>query len=286
MSAPATPWWVTRWERAKDRYPLLARCVDPVLDVWAELSRIELVDRSLALGAQALLALIPLLMILSLAAGRLGAGGLGEVQYVMGVPDDQLGQLVTQVHETAPETTTLSVIVAILSATSFSRALSRMYARAWHLERYRGIRALRGSVVWLVGWVMLLQVTTALIRWSAPVPVTGLLIQLLSTSLIWWWTAHFLLGGRVSWWHLLPGAVATGSMLVVLSRLSHLFMPAYTRANREQFGSLGIVFAVASWLVMFGGVLIVATVAGRFVTRLLDRPNSPEPGDAPEAPAT
>ena len=73
----------------------------------------------------------------------------------------------------------------------------------------------------------------------------------------------------MGWWQLLPGGVASSVLLVLLSRLSHVFMPAYTRANLEQFGSLGVVFAVASWLVMFGGVLIVATVLGRFAGDVL-----------------
>jgi len=271
MSTAPIPWWTATWERARERHPGLARCVQPVLAVWTELSRIELVDRSLALGAQALLALIPLLMVLSVAAGHIGADGLAQVRDVMGVPEDELGALVTQVERTTPDTTTLSVVVALLSATSFSRALARMYAQVWQLERYRGLRAIRGSVVWLVGWILMLQATAALIGWSAPVPISSLLIQLVGTSLIWWWTAHLLLGGRVSWWRLLPGGVATGALLVAFSQLSHLFMPAYTRANLAQFDSLGIVFAIASWLVAFGGVLTVAAVAGRLVADLVDR---------------
>ena len=76
--------------RTPTRHPRLAKVVRPVQDVWTELSRVELVDRSLALGAQALLALIPLLMILGLASSGIGAGGLDQVQDVMGVPEEQL----------------------------------------------------------------------------------------------------------------------------------------------------------------------------------------------------
>jgi membrane protein len=234
------------WERTRTRHPALARAVQPILDVWTELARVELVDRSLALGAQALLALIPLLMVL-VTSGRFGAEGLDQVQDVMG-------------------------------ATSFSRALQRMYALAWQVPRYRGLRAISGSVVWLVVWILMLQATAGLIRWTAEIPFTSLTLQVVGTSLIWWWTAHLLLGGRVSWRQLLPGGIATGALLVLLSRLSHVFMPPFTRANLDQFGSLGIVFAIASWLVMVGGVLIVATVLGRFVSDVL----SPVGADGPK----
>jgi membrane protein len=254
--------------KQRTRQPALDRWLRPIREIWAELTRVELVDRSLALGAQALLAVIPLLMVLGVASARIGAESLNQVQDVMGVPDDQLHQLTAGAAQST-SITSFGVVVAVVSATSFSRALQRMYALAWHLPRHRGMRAFRGSVVWLVVWLMTLQTTAGVIRWTADIPFTSLALQVLGTTMIWWWTAHLLLGGRVGWWRLLPGGVATGALLVLLSRLSHLFMPAYTRANLEQFGSLGIVFAVASWLVMFGGVLIVATVVGRFAGTVL-----------------
>jgi membrane protein len=267
--------WSAWWERTRTGHPLLARRLKPVSAIWAELSRVELVDRSLALGAQALLALIPLLMVL-VAAGRLGAEGLGQVQDVMGVPDDQLQQLTAGTGQ-ATATSTLSVLVAIVSGTSFSRGLQRMYSQAWGLPRYRGVRAFGGSLVWLPVWILMLQASAALIRWTASLPFSGLAIQLVGTPLVWWWSAHLLLGGRVSWPQLLPGAVITGGLLVLLSRVSRILMPAFVRANLEQFGSLGIVFAVASWLVTFGGVLIVATVVGRFVNGLVNPVDAEEP---------
>jgi membrane protein len=263
------------WEHTRTGHPALVRRLQPVHDVWDDLTRVELFDRSLALGAQALLALIPMLMVLGLASRRVGAEGLKQVQDVMGVPDEQLHQLAGLPHG-ATATSALGVVLALVSATSFSRALQRMYALAWQLPRYHGARAIRGSVVWLVVWLLMLQATAALSRWTSGMPLAGLTIQLVGTTLIWWWTAHLLLGGRVSWTRLLPGGVATGAFLVTLSRLSHVFMPAFVEANLEQFGPLGIVFAVASWLVMFGGVLIVATVLGRFVVGGVSSPAAEE----------
>jgi membrane protein len=268
VSTGTTTAWTAWWQRTRADHPALTRVLKPVVDVWSELTRVELVDRSLALGAQALLALIPLLMVLGVASSRLGAAGLSQVQDVMGVPEEELSAIALTGSGTTTAST-VSVLVAIVSATSFSRALQRMYARVWDLPKYQGVRAIRGSVVWLIGWILMLQATAGLIRFTADIPLTGPTIQLVCTSLVWWWTAHLLLGGRVTWRQLLAGGVVTGSLLVLLNQLSLVFMPAFARANLEQFGPLGIVFAVASWLVVFGGVLIVSTVLGRFVSALL-----------------
>ena len=117
-----------------------------------------------------------------------------------------------------------------------------MYTRARGLSYERGVRALRSSLLWLVGWVAVLQATALLLRSLAGTPVTGvlrLMLQLLVHTLLWWWTSRLLLGGRVSWRRLLPGAVLTSLLVAALSGLSAVFMPPFTRANLEQYGPSG-----------------------------------------------
>jgi membrane protein len=145
-----------------------------------------------------------------------------------------------------------------------------MYARAWELPSDRGVRALRSSLLWILGWLLMLQVTALLLRSMTGMPATGLLrsvVQLAANTLLWWWTSRLLLGARVPWRNLLPGAALTAALILILTSLSGLFMPAFTRSNLEQFGPLGIVFAIGSWLVAFGGVLVVATVVGRLLSQ-------------------
>jgi membrane protein len=144
-----------------------------------------------------------------------------------------------------------------------------VYTRVWELPNSKGIRALRGSLVWLVGWVVMLQTTALVVRSITGIPLTGAVrttVQVLASTLLWWWTARLLLAGRVSWRRLLPGAALTAVLLTVLSRLSAVFMPPFTRANLEQYGPLGVVFSIGSWLVVFGGVLVVSAVLGRLVS--------------------
>lgn len=240
----------------------------------SELARVELIDRSLALGAQMLLAIIPLLMVVGAFLPQdWGSELLAQVRDTIGVRDDvmePLREAALNEQTTQPEVGLLSLLVALASATSFSRAMQRMYARAWDLPTFKGLRAVRGSVLWLLGWVAMLQVTALLLRSMTGVPLSGLFritVQLVANTLLWWWSARLLLGGRVSWRSLLPGALLTGLFVVALGQLSALFMPRYAGANLEQFGPLGLVFSIASWLVLFGGVLVVATVLGRQLSR-------------------
>lgn len=258
-----------------DSVQLDARSLVPgVRRALSELARVELIDRSLALGAQMLLAIIPLLMVVgAFLPSSWGADLVAQVRDTIGVRDEAMEPLreaALSEQSMQAETGVFSLVVALASATSFSRAMQRMYARVWDLPTFRGVRAIQGSVLWLLGWLALLQVTAVLVRSVTGVPLTGLLrvvIELMAYTLLWWWTAHLLLGGRVAWRRLLPGALLTSVCVVTLAQLSSLFMPRFAHANLDQFGPLGVVFSIASWLVLFGGLLVVATVVGRLLSR-------------------
>lgn len=244
--------------------------VPPLRRMLSELRRIELLDRSLALGAQALLALIPMLMVLGAFIPHAWVEDLlRQIRDVVGLRDDVM-QPVREMALTRQarqaQTGVVGFVVSFASASSFSRALQRMYARAWEVPSHGGVRALRSSLLWILGWLLMLQVTALLLGSLSGLPYGGPLrtmVQLTANTLLWWWTSRLLLGARVSWRRLLPGAALTAVLVVTLTRLSGVFMPAFTRSNLDQFGPLGVVFAVGSWLVLFGGVLVVATVAGR-----------------------
>ena len=256
------------WSKAWEAVPWARRLVN-------DLGRIELVDRSTALGAQALLALIPLMMSLGVLAPTTWSSGIvDQVREVIGVRDETMRPLQDAVMSNAlahTETGYASLVIGILSASSFSRAMQRMYVRAWDLPKRTGLRAIGVGILWLVGWLAMLQIAAALVQsisGIAQAHLFHLILHAVFQTLLWWWTARLLLDRRISWSRLLPGAVLTGISIVALAQVSRLFMPAFTSANLAQFGPLGVVFSIGSWLVILGGVLVVAAVIGRLVSDL------------------
>jgi membrane protein len=246
-----------------DDVPYLRRMVD-------ELARIELLDRSMALGAQALLALIPLLMVFgAVMPADWGNELTSQVRDVLGIDS---GDMEAMREATSPAATTavevgwFSLVVALASASSFARALARMYCKVWDLPAIGGLGAIRRSLLWIAGWVVTLQILAIALRALSDVPldrVVHLALQLCFNLLLWWWTAYLLLRGRINWLALLPGATVSAVLIALLGTVSNVFMPRYARINLEQFGPLGVVFAIATWLVVFGGVLVLAAVVGR-----------------------
>jgi membrane protein len=246
-----------------DDVPYLRRMVD-------EVSRVELLDRAMALGAQALLALIPLLMVFgAFMPADWGNELTSQVRDVLGVDSEDMDALREATSSTAAmigDVGWLSLVVALASASSFARALARMYCKVWDLPALGGLGAFRRSLVWIAGWVVTLQILAVVLRAFSGVPLTPvvhLALQLGVNLLLWWWTAYLLLRGRINWTALLPGAALSAILVVLLGALSNVFMPRYARINLEQYGPLGLVFAIATWLVVFGGVLVLSAVVGR-----------------------
>ena len=257
-----------------DTVPPVRRSVD-------ELVRIEVVDRAMAIGAQALLALVPVLVILAAFLPHAVAGvGLDRFEAVTGVGeqgaevmDDTLATQLSSVTDTEVRTATgiTGLLITLFSANSFGRSLQRLYERTWEQRRIGGIAGRGRALVWVFGWIVAMQCVALVSLLDEEVggaTLDALLwaLRTLVTAAIWWWSMRFLLAGRVSWSRLAAPALLTGAVLVAYVTGSRLVMPAYVSNGAAQFGTLGVVLAVATWLVGFAGVLVVCAVLGRVLS--------------------
>lgn len=272
------------------RIPVLGRLV-------SELVRVEVIDRSLAIGAQALLAVLPLLVVVAaFAPPSFGSDVLAQIRDAMGLGPEASGplqQLVLPESELREETGYIGLLITLISATSFSRALQRTYAKVWDLTGVRRSGAVRSSVIWLVGWLVYLDGVVLLDDLLTDVPghpAPKIVVLGTLQVLMWWWGARVLLLWRVPWSRLLPNAVLTAAGMLLLTTGSNVVMPRYVKISVEQFGTFGLVLAAASWLVAFGFVVIVMAVVGRVVAeqpwwgRLVDRAAGRRPAAEAAAP--
>jgi membrane protein len=72
----------------------------------------------------------------------------------------------------------------------------------------------------------------------------------------------FLLAGRISWRRLLPSAVATGVFWVGMEAVFAVVFSGMVTSNYQKYGPIGIVFALVSYLIATGVVVILGAVAG------------------------
>jgi len=262
--------------RVLDTVPPLRRTVD-------ELVRVEIVDRSMVIGAQGLLALVPMMIVLvaflpqdAVALGLdrfesmtgIGDEGSELVEKSADAVDPTAGVDAEQVRAT---TGVVGLLITLFSASSFARAIQRMYERVWEQPHLGGFVGRRRCLGWLLGWLVLSQALGLLGVTSRAVDVVVLaplwfVLKAAVSSLIWWWSMRVLLFKRVSWPALLAPAVLTGTALTVYTGGSSLVMPRYVASSAVQFGTFGLVLALATWLVAFAGVIVVSAVVGRVIS--------------------
>jgi hypothetical protein len=78
----------------------------------------------------------------------------------------------------------------------------------------------------------------------------------------WWVTMRILLAGRISWRKLFPAACATGALYVAMEAVFSLFFSAMVISDDNKYGPIGIIFALLSYLIAIGVVVILGAVAG------------------------
>ncbi|NYI38126.1 hypothetical protein [Aeromicrobium tamlense] len=234
--------------------------------------RIEFIDRCMLIAAQGLLALIPVLVVLSAFLPQLSDAAVRVFATAAGVGAEGTAVIGGEVSldQVRTQTGVIGLLITIFSASSFARAIQRMYESVWGIGHIGGVSGFRRCLTWLIGWLVTLQFVAALRTLIRGIDgglgdAIGFGLQCVILSAIWWVTAWMLLFGRVSWASLALGAWLTGCLGVLYNRISARVMPIYVDANADQFGTLGVILAVTTWLIGFAGVMVASALVGRVV---------------------
>lgn len=249
-----------------DRIPILGRLV-------SEFIRIEFIDRCMLIAAQGLLALIPMLVVLAAFFPHLTGDAVRSFSSAAGVGGSGTHLIEGEVSpdQVRAQTGFVGVAITLFSATSFARAVQRMYERIWEQHHVGGMSGAQRCFLWLIGWMVTLQLVGGLRSLLAGpdglvVGAVRVGLQMLALSLLWWATSWLLLFGRVAWRRLVLGALLTGVIGVVYNRASGVLMPPYVRSNADQFGTLGVILAISTWLIGFAAIMVGAALVGRVVS--------------------
>ncbi|MFD5425292.1 YhjD/YihY/BrkB family envelope integrity protein [Streptomyces sp. NPDC127084] len=290
---PHPAWWTARFHaygaslralvtRTEARFPVMTRLTTRMVAV-------NIFDSATRLAAQCFLTAIPLLFVVgSFAPEAVRDQLMNSVQAIFGLTGPAQAQL-EHVYKSAKDdglrqaTGVIGALIVLLSATACSRAMQRLCKRAWLIPRTGAKIAPWRWVAWIGVWLAVLIVQAPVREgfgtglWLA-VPVT-----LLTQILLWWWSQHLLLGGLVGWRPLLPGAVLTGAVTTVLSITSRFYMPRALNRSLSEYGALGPVFTLLSWLIVLCVAIALGITAGAVLARepwLARRLGTPEPSRA------
>ncbi|MER5642823.1 ribonuclease BN [Kitasatospora sp. NPDC002227] len=230
----------------------------------------NLLDCATRLAAQAFLSALPALLVLAVfAPASVRSGVVSSLRSQLGLAgaaQEQVQQLMAAGHDDVTESFgALGVLVTLLSATALSRAMQRVCERCWELPKAGARLAAWRWLAWLAVWLGYLVAQGPLRDGFGAGEGLGLVLSALAAAVVWWWTQHLLLGGRVGWLPLLPGAVLCGLALTGVGIAGRVYLPRAMTRSVLKFGPYGVVFTSLSWLIVIFAAVTLAIAFGRVV---------------------
>jgi membrane protein len=224
------------------------------------------IDRAMAIAAQCYSAFLPLLIVYASVLPRSNNASFADVIVrrfeLHGPAADTVHQAFAPAGSVQSSVTVLGLTLLLVSTLSFTRGLQRLYEGAFGLSAL-GARNTPRALQWLA--------IVAVVVWLRPIllgPFHGppeLILTIATSTAVWAVTPYLLLGRRLSWKLLLPSASLTAFGMAGLSVWSVIWMPHTLASSAAQFGMIGVGFAMLTWFVVAGVIIVVATTGGATV---------------------
>lgn len=250
-----------------------------VRGLWRHGKQVELLHRAMGFAALALVTMAPLLIVVAAANPfnkRRFAWWVIDGMGLSGHSADAIQRLFSTPVRVLSATSAFSVLALAVFGLAFAASVQIGYEKVWGLSVGPWHKVWR-QAVWLAALTAYLyaEVQSGVVLqhywWQT---TTRLLLTLFFGILFFWWGQRLLLGSRVSWLALLPGAVATMLGLVGLRVFSFLVFAPLIVTNAITYGALGTVLVVQSWLIGVGFVVFGGALLGRhFHDRTVNKPH-------------
>ena len=156
------------------------------------------------------------------------------------------------------------MVFFVFGGIAAAAALQEIYEQAFDLP-HRRIKDLPHRLAWLaalIGASLLTGLPGPGLR-HAGGPALLAVAGLVWATGFWWLTMRILLAGRISWRALFPAACATGVLYVAMQTVFSLVFSAMVISDEHTYGPIGTIFALLSYLIAIGVVVILGAVAGR-----------------------
>ena len=245
-------------DRAKGRY-----AGSSAEHLWNRLDTMDFINRGLLFAATLLLCFFPFLIVANALTGRSTVDTLARHLGLNQQASADVGRLFTSSSATSSAVTGTAWVFFILGGIAAASAVQELYERAFELDR-RGLKDTLRRLIWLGVMVG----CSALAGWVGPEahhaggPVLLAILGLVALTAFWWFTVWFLLAGRMSWRELFPAALATAVCWLGMEVVFSIIFSSTVISDNDKYGPIGVVFALMSWLIAIGVVIILGAVVG------------------------
>jgi membrane protein len=233
-------------------------------DLWRRLDAMEVINQGMLFAATLLLCFFPFLIVASALAGRPLVNTLARYTGLNSQAAADVDHLFASSAATVSAVVgTASMVFFVLGGIATATALQQIYEQTFDLP-HRGMKGILHRLAWLA----VLIGASLLTGWAGPGlrhaggPALLAVAGLVWSTGFWWVTMRILLAGRISWQKLFPAACATGVLYVAMEAVFSLFFSAMVISDDNKYGPIGIIFALLSYLIAIGVVVILGAVAG------------------------
>ncbi len=231
--------------------------------LWRRLDSMDFMNRGMLFAATLLLCFFPFVIVANALAGQSAANTLARHLGLNQEASADVARLFTSSSATSSAITGTAWLWFLLGGVAAATAIQQLYERAFDVDS-RGMRDMPRRLIWLA----VLVAFSALVGWVGPSlhkaggPVLLGVIGLTVSTAFWWFTQWFLLGGRISWRELFPSAIATAVCWVGMAVVFAIIFSGTVISDDKKYGTIGVVFALMSWFIAIGVVIILGAIAG------------------------
>jgi membrane protein len=247
--------------RGRERWPWL----DTVLSVNERFGAIGGGPLSSSIALATFVSLFPLLLVVIAIVGFLSSGDAGFTRSL--IQDLGLSGRAAEVFDDAIATAEGSRKAASIvglggllwSGLGVVGSLTTALNAAWQAKG-RGLLDRLVALRWLVGAGVMFLATAALGPVLAWLPgllkPLAVLVGIALTTVLFLWTYSSLGNSNVSWRVHLPGALLVAVGFELLKVIGSIYVPRAVASSSALYGSLGVVFAVLAWLLLYARLIV------------------------------
>ena len=256
-----------------------------ILRVLSRFQKVAGFDRSIALSASALTAVIPLAIVASAVASRLGGRGTADRIIdrweLTGGGAEAVKALFAPAAGPSTSLGIVGFFFVLIAVLSFTRAFQRLFEQTWELSPL-SVRNTLNGLLWSGGLAVYIALG-GIIRVAlgdSTLDLAAALLAMPLSAVFLVWSGWMLSAKRIGPSDLVPFAVIAAVCFAVYSVGANVYLPHMFSTYATRYGVIGAVFALISALFCVMVIVVGSAAAGREVRDELDRISRGErPGD-------
>jgi membrane protein len=234
-------------------------------DFFRGLGAVDFGDRIIIFGACLLLSVLPLIIVLSAYAGHRIEDDIA-VHLGLSKQGDHVIEGLFQASVTGFD---LAIFIGLLMAFAGTLAVARsvevIYERAFQHAPLVPAKGWLRCLVWVVLVSAVVIGDTAVgktLRDGPAGPAIISVVEFAGFTLFFWWSIHFLLGGRETWRAVLPAALVTSAFWLGLGVFAAFYFSSSIVSDSKTYGPIGVTFTLVTWFIAMGAVVTLGAVFG------------------------